>query len=205
LARTKALDYDDKRNAILAEAARLFAEEGYDRASMSLLAAACGISKALLYHYYTNKDALLFDVIGGHLQDLNDAVAAADDPGLLPEARLRRLVAALLSEYQDADHQHRVQISAMKFLSPAQQEELKDLERALVARFAEAVKAACPTLDGDPTLLKPVTMSLFGMLNWHYMWFRAEGAISREAYADIATKIIVAGASALQPVETPPQ
>ena len=46
-------------------------------------------------------------------------------------------------------------------------------------------------------MLKPVTMSLFGMLNWHYMWFREQGAVSREAYADLATTVLLEGAQAL--------
>ncbi|MCG8360388.1 MAG: TetR/AcrR family transcriptional regulator, partial [Kiloniellales bacterium] len=68
MARTRATDYDDKRRAILSRAARLFADDGFDRVSMASIAADCGVSKALLYHYYESKDALLFDVIGEHLE-----------------------------------------------------------------------------------------------------------------------------------------
>lgn len=198
MARTRAVDYDAKREAILRAAARLFAEEGYDRASMASLAAACGISKALLYHYYASKDALLFDVIGEHLRELCEAVEAADDPGAPPEARLRTLVGTLLDAYRDADDEHRVQINAMKFLPEAEQEALRAMERRLVAVFAGAVEGVNPALANGAGLLKPVTMSLFGMLNWHYMWFRPDGPLSREAYADIATRLIVEGARTLR-------
>jgi TetR/AcrR family transcriptional regulator len=50
-----------------------------------------------------------------------------------------------------------------------------------------------PELAGSP-LLSPVTMSLFGMLNWHSMWFRADGPMTREAYAELVTDLILAGA-----------
>jgi hypothetical protein len=43
----------------------------------------------------------------------------------------------------------------------------------------------------------PVTMSLFGMLNWHYMWFRDGGPMTREDYADLATTLLIEGAQAL--------
>ncbi len=194
MARTKAVDYDLKRDAILRSAAKLFAETGFDRSSMSQLAEACGVSKALLYHYYTGKDALLFDVIGAHLNDLCTRVEEADDPAADPETRLHGLVAALLNAYRAADHQHQVQINAMKFLPDDRQEELKDLERRLVALFAEAIRNVEPGLGDHRGLLKPVTMSLFGMLNWHYMWFRPEGTISREDYARIASRLVIDGA-----------
>ena len=195
MARTKAVDYEVKRGAILQEAARLFAEVGYDRSSMSQLAEVCGVSKALLYHYYSGKDALLYDVIGAHLKDLCLTVEAADRPDAAPEERLHLLIAALLDAYREADHEHKVQINEMKHLPGDQQEALKDLERRLVARFAAAVTEINPRLDAR--LIKPVTMSLFGMLNWHYMWFRPEGGITREDYARIASRLIIDGARGL--------
>ena len=62
MVRTIAKDYDDKRLHILTTAARVFAQEGIARASMSHLARDCGISKANIYHYYDSKDALLYDL-----------------------------------------------------------------------------------------------------------------------------------------------
>lgn len=193
MARSRARDHDEKRGAILHRAAVVFARDGYDRASMARLAAECGVSKALLYHYYASKEALLFDVIETHLQALVDAVEEADDAGLAPQARLEALVGALLDAYRDADAEHKVQLGALRLLPQAEQERLKALERRLVATFADAVRALDPAaFDGTP-LLKPVTMSLFGMLNWAYMWFRDGGPVSRADYARLATKLLVGG------------
>ena len=50
--------------------------------------------------------------------------------------------------------------------------------------------------EGRP-LLKPVTMMLFGMLNWFYMWFREGRGITRDEYADLATHLLVSGVSGL--------
>lgn len=195
--RTRARDYDDKREAILHRAAIAFARDGYDRASMAGLAAECGVSKALLYHYYASKEALLFGILSNHLQALVDVAEAADDPGLKTEERLGRLVAALLDAYRDADAEHKVQINALRLLPEAEQAELKTLERKLVAIFSDAIRAVEPRAFQDGRLLKPVTMSLFGMLNWFYMWFRESGAVSREEYADLATKMLVNGVRGL--------
>jgi TetR/AcrR family transcriptional regulator len=192
MARLRANNYDDKRRAILDRSAELFSEYGYDRASMNKIAAACGVSKANLYHYYKDKDELLFDVIRVHLEDLLQVVEAADQPDLAPNARLRELVAALLEAYRDADAQHSVQISSMRFLSDERQSALKNMERELVRIFSNAVSAVAPELE-DTTMLKPVTMSLFGMVNWHYLWFRSQGPFTRADYADLVTRLIVDG------------
>lgn len=196
MARPRANDYDDKRRAILDRSAELFSEYGYDRGSMNRIAEACGVSKATLYHYYTDKDELLFDVIRFHLEKLLKVVGAANRPELAPQPRLRALVAALLEAYRDADAQHTVQIGSMRFLSDARQTELKNLERRLVRIFSDAVAAVAPQLAGS-ALLKPVTMSLFGMVNWHYLWFKTPGPVSRADYADLVTRLICDGTGGL--------
>jgi TetR/AcrR family transcriptional regulator len=192
MARTRATNYDAKRRAILDRSAELFAEHGYDRASMSRIAEACGVSKANLYHYYRDKEELLFDVIRFHLEELLEVVEAADNPDLSPAARLKELVAALLEAYRDADAQHNVQINGLRLLPSDRQTELKAMERELVRIFSDAVAGVAPQLKGTK-LLKPVTMSLFGMINWHYLWFKSTGDVTRADYAELVAQLIVDG------------
>jgi TetR/AcrR family transcriptional regulator len=192
MARTRASDYDDKRRTILNRSAELFSEHGYYLASMSKIAEACGVSKPNLYHYYKDKEELLFDVIHFHLERLVEVVEAADRPDLPPEARLRKLVGTLLEAYKDADSQHNVQISSMRFLSASRQAELKGMERELVRVFSDAVAGIAPQLKGTK-MLKPVTMSLFGMVNWHYLWFKSTGPFTRADYSDLVTRLIADG------------
>jgi TetR/AcrR family transcriptional regulator len=192
MARTRASNYDEKRLAILNRSAELFSEHGYDRASMNRIAEACGVSKANLYHYYKDKEGLLFDVIQFHLKELLDVIEEANRPELPADERLRELVGALLEAYRDADSQHNVQISSMRFLPPKRQAELKGMEREMVEVFSNAIIGVAPHLKGTK-MLKPVTMSLFGMINWHYLWFKSTGSVSRADYADLVTKLIADG------------
>ena len=197
MARPRAEDYDDKRDAILDMSGKLFAEMGYDGASMNQIAVACGVSKALLYHYYDNKEALLFDIIERHLEALVGAVRTAWEATSDPIERVVAISTALLEAYRDADAEHKVQINDLKRLPNGRQEEVKQLERKLVSLFADALVAANPALGNGNPLLKPVTMSLFGMLNWHYLWFRPQGQISRQDYAALATRLVIGGSQNL--------
>jgi AcrR family transcriptional regulator len=198
MARTRAADFEDKQRAILASAAAVLAEHGMDKASMAQIAAQAQVSKALLYHYYPGRDALVFDIIRTHLEELDAAVAHADRPDLPPRDRLRRLVHAVLETYRDADDQHKVQLGGTPTLPVEARAEIHAIERRIVRRFAEALRAIRPGLAGERPLLMPVTMSLFGMMNWVYMWFRDGGPISRADYADLATDLILAGIDGLE-------
>ena len=77
MARTRASDFEEKQHSILLSAAAVFAEQGMDKASMAQIASHSQVSKALLYHYYPSKDALIFAIIHTHLADLEEAIAEA--------------------------------------------------------------------------------------------------------------------------------
>ncbi|MDE2579780.1 MAG: TetR family transcriptional regulator [Hyphomicrobiales bacterium] len=199
MARVRAADYDDKRVKLLMVAARLFARNGFDRTSMAQLGEAAGVSKALLYHYYENKDALLFDIVERHLCALEAQILAADAPGLAPPERLRALIGAALRAYRDSDALHKVQINELDKLPATHQRAIRKIQRRIVALFAAALAAVNPHLQdkGEAALLKPVTMCLFGAMNWSYLWFRDDGPLSREAYADLVAQLFAAGVGAL--------
>lgn len=199
MARTRAQDFEEKSRSILDHAAHVFAEQGMDKASMSQIAQQAQVSKALLYHYYPSKDALIFAIIMTHLEELHDAIEAADDPALDPPQRLRRLVGAVLDNYRGADDRHKVQLNGTATLDDAQKARIMAVERGIVKRFSIVLDQINPGLNTrDRPLLMPVTMSLFGMMNWVYMWFKDGGRISREDYADVATTLILEGIKAVR-------
>ncbi|MBI1218083.1 MAG: TetR family transcriptional regulator [Rhodobacteraceae bacterium] len=194
MARTRATDFEEKRRGLLEHAAAVFAEQGMEKASMAQIAAHGQVSKALLYHYYPSKDALIFAIITSHLEDLDTAIAAAEDPDLPLPQRLRQLVGAVLENYRGADNEHKVQLNATSALSVEQKAAILSIERRIVRRFAAVLREINPDLDNpERPLLTPVTMSLFGMMNWVYMWFKEGGRISRDDYADVATTLILEG------------
>ena len=53
----------DQRTRLLAHARRLFAVHGVKETSMSQIARACKVTKATLYHYFKNKEAILKEIL----------------------------------------------------------------------------------------------------------------------------------------------
>lgn len=198
MARTRASDFKEKQRGILSSAAAVFAEMGMEKASMSLIATHSQVSKALLYHYYPSKDALIFDIVHTHLTELDEAIQVADRTDVAPNDRLRLLVAAVLKNYEGRDNEHKVQLNGTSALSAEQLSDLQAIERRIVRRFSTVIHEINPEINTGRALLMPVTMSLFGMMNWVYMWFRPNGPITREEYADIATTLILEGLKAVR-------
>ncbi len=198
MGRPRSTDYEVKRRRILEVAAPLFARHGYDRTSLAMIGAAAGVAKSLVYHYYRDKDAVLGDLLRRHLTELLTAVEAAAAADERPaDRRLADMAIALLEHYRDADAEHEVQIAHLKLLPEPVREELWALERRLVALFTDALLDSVPGLAGDRRHLKPLVMSLFGMLNWAFLWFREDGPLDRRAYAELSTRLVLGGGHAI--------
>lgn len=199
MARTRASSFEEKQHGLLLSAAAVFAEQGMEKGSMAQIANRSGVSKALLYHYYPSKDELIFAIIHTHLVALEASVAASVDPELPPEEQLRVLVGVVLEKYRGADDAHRVQLVGSSALTDEQREQIHAVERQIVRHFSAVLVRLNPELDNpERPLLMPVTMSLFGMVNWVYLWFHDDGRITREDYADVATTLILNGITAVR-------
>ncbi len=196
MARGRAKGYDDQRDTILAHAGELFARQGYHAASMNQLAESCGLSKATLYHYFRDKDTLLVHIADAHVSRLCLLVAEVRTLPLAPEPMFRELVRRIVEEYADAQHAHRVLTEDVKFLQPADRQRVLAKEREVVAGFAAVLGALRPEL-ARAALAKPMTMLLFGMINWMHTWVKPGGALDHATLAPMVADLFLGGLPAV--------
>lgn len=194
MARTIAKDFDVKSKLILKTAAKVFAAEGVDRASMSQVAQACNISKANIYHYYDSKNALLFAILDTHLRELRDRICSVASDHSTPAEHFHAVLLEILLAYQGADNEHRVQATGIPDLPREQQDILLGYQRDLVRHLSDVINTVAPkAFVTDSSKLHAVTMSVFGMLNWFYMWNRHADTQARENYARLVADLSLKG------------
>jgi AcrR family transcriptional regulator len=198
MARTKAASFDAQRTAIRDAAARLFAEKGYPSASIADLARACGISKALMYHYYRDKEDLLADVATSYVERLAAIVDAIAAERLPPAAHLRRLVDAFMAEYEHSAERHRVLVQDVKYLERTHRARVLARERKVVDSFAAVIAELAPEASARG-LRTPLAMILFGMINWTFTWLKDRGPLTYPDMAPIVTDLFLGGIGRIQP------
>ena len=182
MARTKAASFDTQRAAIRDAAAREFADKGYAAATIADIARTCGVSKALMYHYYRDKEHLLADIAESYIERLQAIIDQVRAELLPPAAHLRRLIELFMAEYEHSAARHRVLVQDVKYLQRAHRSRVLAKERKVVLGYADVIRKLAPQSDRDD-LIKPLTMILFGMINWTFTWFKERGPLS---YADMA-------------------
>ncbi|MEL6572026.1 MAG: TetR/AcrR family transcriptional regulator [Pseudomonadota bacterium] len=194
MVRSKAKDHESKRQHILSVAAEVFAREGIARASMSEVARACGISKANIYHYYDSKDDLIFDILDTYLSQLRDWLCGTNLDGQNPAEQLHILTREFLLAYEGMDNEHKIQSEGLPLLASDKQDILKGYQRDLVGLVSETLQSCAPEMLGaDAAKRRDITMSVFGMLNWFYMWNPAADKDKRIAYAATVADLTLNG------------
>ena len=188
----------ERPGIILDEAARFFAERGFPGASMSDLALECGISKALVYHYYTNKEEILFDMTERYMTRLVALCAEIESRRLAPREHLPELVRSFLSEYQSSQHKHVVLTHDFRFLEETRRKIIVKKQRAVVNSFRRAISAATDGRLSTAAAL-PAAMLVFGMINWTFTWLKPGGAMSYAEFAEWVIRILEGGIDNLAP------
>jgi len=195
MARPQSPDYDKRRHAIVEAAGHLYARRGFQGASISDLAKACGTSKALIYHYFPSKDDILYEVMAAHLDALVDAAADAGRAGDARE-QLRALTLAFMRLYVGAQDSHKVLLNELDNLPTERRAEVVAKQRRIISVVEALVREIRPE-TGSITL--PLTMLFFGMINWTHTWFRTGGKLDSDELAELAVDLMMNGLEKLRP------
>jgi AcrR family transcriptional regulator len=166
-----------KEKEILENAARLFDELGYNAVSVDQIASSVGIRKPTLYHYFSNKHEILFQLHEVFI-DLLIEKAEARSSDLLPRESLREIMTDIL----ELMHTHRGYVRVFfehyrELPSDAQDiiKKKRDYYEQMVEMTIRRGVSAGEFRDLDARL---TTLAFFGICNWSYQWYRADGPYS---------------------------
>jgi AcrR family transcriptional regulator len=161
----------DRKAEIRHRAAEVFAEQGFDRASIRDVAKAAELSLAGLYYYYRGKDEILFDIQHEAFATLLDAHAEALAGVKDPEEKLARIIRGHLSFFAENIAEMKVMSREAEQLQGDYADQIGEFRRRYVRLLRGVLKElgadrALPGVSGGVA-----TFILFGMMNWMYTWY----------------------------------
>lgn len=184
----------DRVRKILEFGGRLFAEKGFEATSMRDIASAAGVSKALLYHHFANKDEIYARVSFLATKDLYAYVEERIPSEGTCAEKLRAYMIASASFF--ADHRDSWIAASTAFWSDPDRHRLetriakrRQFEQRLRDIIAEGIEAGefgpC-----DPAMAGRLILS---GINWMHRWFDPEKGLSAEDIADQYADILLGG------------
>lgn len=94
----------EKKIAIRTVAARCFAEQGYERTSIELIARQTGVAQGLVRYYFSTKEQLYFEAAHATMSALKKCLMATPDIQDGPRAAVRRFVLDYMAFTSDPDN-----------------------------------------------------------------------------------------------------
>ena len=181
------------RERILEEAAKLFARSGYDGSSVSDLAAALGVSKAAIYHYYTTKqdiyDAIILAALSGLTQAVGQALARADGAG----ERLRAFMLAHARYFEQHQPEFVTMLIGYSGMALAEREDAARLRDGYEQRLREVIAQGVAEGAFRPLDVPAAGRAVLSMLNWMVRWYKPGQGDSAETIAAGYFDLLIGG------------
>ncbi|KUJ69217.1 TetR family transcriptional regulator [Streptomyces albus subsp. albus] len=182
---------ETRREQILREAARLFAERGFHGVGVDEIGAAVGISGPGLYRHFAGKDAMLAELLvgisgrllAGGKRRVADAAAAGHGPGELLDALIEGHIDFALDDRPLITLHDR----ELDRLRDSDRKLVRQLQRQYVELWVEVVREVYPGLAERPA--RAAVHAVFGLLNSTPHLGRPGALPGRDATAELLHRL----------------
>jgi TetR/AcrR family transcriptional regulator, cholesterol catabolism regulator len=187
-------DSEAKLQHILLCSAQIFAQQGFEAASIRDISRATGISLSGLYYYFTSKQKLLYLIQINAFTSILERACARLEGVENPQMRLRILVQNHVEYFLSHPNEMKVLSHEEEALEEPYRQEITAIKRRyydLAREIFEAVTsdAALP----DTASPRVAVLSLFGMMNWIYKWHNPRVDPNAEELAETIVRIFLHG------------
>jgi AcrR family transcriptional regulator len=177
--------YERRRREVIAAAAHLFAQRGYQETSMSELTEATGLAAGGLYHYIESKDELLISICDELLDPLLERAREIVAEPAPPAEQLRALLHAWLAHI--ASHRDHMLVFAQERHVIEREPQWRRVrgQRKAFEQLLDDVLARGEA-DGSMQFADRgfALLTLLGMVNYTPQWLSPRGRLSPEQIAD---------------------
>jgi AcrR family transcriptional regulator len=182
------------REEMLAQAAELFANRGYEVTTLGDLADEIGIAKATLFHHFRTKEQILFELYARAMDIALERLMAVDDPDVDSATTLM----AMVREHTLVILQNRdvftIFFNEEGGLEPEHLAKVRDQQREYInlisRRVVDLIADGRVASDVHPRI---AVQTLLGAGSWTYRWVDPARGQTNEEIADAIARFTVYG------------
>jgi TetR/AcrR family transcriptional regulator, cholesterol catabolism regulator len=178
---------------ILRHSAQLFADHGFEAASIRDISRATGVSLSGLYYYFKSKQNLLYLIQHNAFTDILQRLYARLEGVRDPQLRLRLLVQNHLEYFLSHPYEMKVLSHEEEALDEPFRQELAAIKRRYYSLAREIFDGVAAEASASPLNPRIAVLSLFGMMNWVYKWHNPEVDPGAEELTDSIVGIFLHG------------
>ncbi|MCW4386078.1 TetR/AcrR family transcriptional regulator [Salinibacterium sp. SYSU T00001] len=170
----------------------LFSTQGYAKTSVQQIVDAAGVTKGALYHYFSSKDDLLFDIYDRLLSLQREHLEEIVARGLDPLETMRLICEDVIVTSSDWIREGAVFFRSQHMLSEERQREVKRRRREYNDVFASAL-ARGQQAGVFRTDIPAIVLTANFFANPHYLshWYSPDGDLTRQELARQLTELYI--------------
>lgn len=178
--------YISRKDQIIAAAARLFRQKGYDASSMRDIANELSIEAASLYHHIKSKEEILEMICFGMAQKFLTAIAEVNDIYFNAEEKLRKAILHHVEIVTEDVDKSAVFLREWRSLPENSRADFILLRNHYEHEFTHIIENGMQEDVFELVDKKFAVLSILSSVNWIVEWYKPTGNMSP---AEIATKI----------------
>ena len=183
------------REILLKNATNLFSQKGYSNTSIREIGKKAGISSSIIYHYFKNKEEMLFEIIHSAAQDLIQSLHEIEDRNSDPVECLREMLKEQSVIYS---LKGKKEAKILAFDSHQLRGKRGEIIRKLQYDIYDIYKRKIQEIKDKKLLrddidLTVLTFSIFGIINSFHGWYKNSGCLSEEEVAENMERFLFNG------------
>lgn len=192
-------EYLDRRAEIIASAATLFKNRGYDGTSFNDIASFCEMERAALYYYFGSKEEIFREACKGTFdRNLADIETITSIPSLGPAQKLEMVMERLMIYFEESYPYPYIYLQERAASLGTDDDPWAKEMIASTRRVEAAYKALLEEGIQRGELRNDIHVALaanaiFGMLNWTHQWYAPGGKFKAQEISIAFRKIFFEG------------
>ena len=178
----------DTRTILLNVATDLFYKKGFPNTTIREIGQKANISNSIIYHYFKNKEEMLFEIIQISARDLIKVLVQIqreiEDPvDCLKEMLTTHMVLWCLKRKKEV----KIVVADEYSLTDKFREKNRAMQREIYNLYMSKLEDIANEGRLKDIDSKMIAFTLFGTINWFFKWYREGGNLTKE---DVARNVI---------------
>jgi AcrR family transcriptional regulator len=171
--------YEEKKRAIVINAAKAFAKKGFDSTTIEEIAHALKMTKGSFYYYFKNKEEILYQAQLFSLKAGVKVLTQINKSSEPPEIKLRNAVIQNMKRLFN-DFEGSLILQQYYALPENYQKDIHTLRDLYEAQFIQILKEGIKAKKYSVKNIKMAAYCMFGAMNWFLRWYKPSGRLTIE-------------------------
>ncbi|MCD5322818.1 MULTISPECIES: TetR/AcrR family transcriptional regulator [Pontibacillus] len=180
------------KDRIIDAALVLFEKDGYHGVTVNQIVEHCKASKGGFYHHFESKDELLYVIHDTFITYVLEKAHVAKQTYHYPTEQLQEMITSFVKVFDLYKPHIYVFYQESTYLKPHYEERIKEKRNEFKELLFSVIEKGQQTGDFRKELPVVITgMSILGMVNWTYKWYKKDGEKSIDEIANIYVDLIL--------------